>query len=265
MSNNNEILAKLDALTKEVEEKKKKAISNAKTNAIIYGVLVIFVFGYTSFIFAKIKELATPETIAMTVKEQIKKSLPKINDAIIEQTKKNAPILADKAVSAVHEVIPKIEDIIKEVIDEHAKVLVTELKTELFPKFSKIIKENAKDINDSAAALTDETTAQELAKIIVKELDQQIDYNNIIGDEFYEKFNNLTKELDSIASKSPAELTLKEATERRIIVQWIYLIKKGESVQSVATALVQRCSFIWEDLIGNVIPSKDSQVPVFEE
>ncbi len=250
--NNIELVAKVDHLSKVVQEKKNKALSTTKMYAIVYGVIVLFVFGYTSIIFAKLKEYSTPDNISALVKNKIKDSLPGLNQAIISQAKKNAPIIAERAVEAVNEAIPKIEDLVKTVIDDNAKRLILQIKGDMFPKFHKILKENAKAINDSADALTDENTANEIAKSLVKEIEREIDYN-VIGDDFYKKLDSFRAELEKIATKPADKLTMKEAAERRIIVNWIYLVKNGESLQSIASTVTSRCAFVWEDLIGSFV------------
>lgn len=252
MNNNIELLAKVDHLSKVIQEKKNKAVNTTKMYAIVYGVIVLFVFGYTSIILAKLKEYSTPDNISALVKNKIKDSLPGLNQALLSQAKKNAPAIAEKAVEAVNESIPKIEDLVKNVIDENAKRVILQIKGEMFPKFIKIMKENAKAINDSADALTDENTANEIAKTFVKEIEREIDYN-IIGDEFYRKFDSFRAELEKIAVKPADKLTMKEAAERRIIVNWLYLVKNGESLQSIASTITTRCAFVWEDLIGKVV------------
>jgi len=257
MNNNIELLAKVDHLSKVIQEKKNKAISTTKMYAIIYGVIVLFVFGYTSIIFAKIKEYSTPDNISALVKNKIKDSLPGLNQTIIQQAKKNAPIIAERAVEAVNESIPRIEDLVKNIIDDNAKKIILQIKGDMFPKFHKILKANAKAINDSADALTDENTAKEIAKNLVKEIEREIDYN-IIGDEFYKKLDGFRAELEKIATKPLNKLTMKEAAERKIIVNWIYLIKNGESIQSITSTMLSRCSFIWEDLIGKVVQNVDT-------
>jgi len=257
MNNNNiELIAKVDHLSKVMQERKTSAISSTKLYAIIYGVIVLFVFGYTSIIFAKIKEYSTPDNISALVKNKIKDSLPGLNQTLISQAKKNAPIIAEKAVDAVNESIPKIETLVKNIIDQNAKHIILQIKGDMFPKFHKILKDNAKAINDSADALTDEKTAREIAKTLVKEIEREIDYN-VVGDEFYKKLDSFRAELEKIATKPVSQLTMKEAAERKIIVNWIYLIKNGETLQSVTSTIVSRCAFIWEDLIGKVIVTAD--------
>lgn len=258
MNNNIELIAKVDHLAKVIQEKKGKAIGTTKMYAIIYGVIVLFVFGYTSIIFAKIKEYSTPDNISALVKNKIKESLPSLNQALVSQAKKNAPIIAERAVEAVNESIPKIEDLVKNLIDDNAKKIILQIKGDMFPKFHKILKDNAKAINDSADALTDEKTAKEIAKTLVKEIEREIDYN-IIGDEFYKKLDSFRVELEKVATKPANTLTMKEAAERKIIVNWIYLIKNGESLQSVTSTILSRCSFVWEDLIGKVVEKVDTQ------
>ena len=258
MNNSNiELIAKVDHLTKLMQEKKNKAIGTTKMYAIVYGVIVLFVFGYTSIIFAKLKEYSTPDNISALVKNKIKDSLPGLNQALVSQARKNAPIIAERAVEAVNEAIPKIEDLIKGVIDDNAKKIILQIKGDIFPKFHKILKDNAKAINDSANALTDENTAKEIAKTLVKEIEREIDYN-IIGDDFYKKLDGLRAELEKIATKPVNKLTMKEAAERKIIVNWLYLIKNGESLQSITSTFMSRCAFVWEDLLGKVVQNVDT-------
>ncbi len=259
MNNNNiELIAKVDHLSKLVQEKKNKAVSTTKMYAIVYGVIVLFVFGYTSVIFAKLREYSTPDNISALVKNKIKDSLPALNQALIEQARKNGPIIAERAVEAVNESIPKIEDIVKKVVDDNARKIILQIKGDMFPKFNKILKQNAKAINDSADALTDENTAKEIAKTLVKEIEREIDYN-IIGDEFYKKLDSFRVELEKIATKPADKLTMKEAAERKIIVNWLYLIKNGESLQSISSTFLSRCSFIWDDLIGRIVQNVDTE------
>ena len=258
MNNNIELLAKVDHLSKLMQEKKSKAVSTTKMYAIIYGVIVLFVFGYTSIIFSKIKEYSTPDNISALVKNKIKDSLPALNQTIVSQAKKNAPIIAERAVEAVNESIPKIEDLVKGIIDDNAKKIILQIKGDMFPKFNKILKENAKAINDSADTLTDENAAKEIAKTLVKEIEHEIDYN-IIGDDFYKKLDGFRAELEKIATKPANQLTMKEAAERKIIVNWLYLIKNGETLQSITSTIMTRCSFVWEDLIGKVVQKVDTE------
>jgi len=260
MNNNNiELLAKVDHLSKLVQEKKNKAIGTTKMYAIIYGIIVLFVFGYTSIIFAKLKEYSTPDNISTLVRNKIKDSLPGLNETIVSHAKKAAPIIAEKAVEAVNESIPKIEDIVKNLIDDNAKRIIIQIKGEIFPKFTEILKHNAKTINDSADALTDENTANEIAKALVKEIEQEIDYK-IIGDEFYSKLDNFRTELEKIAAKPVDQLTMKEAAERKVIVNWLYLVKNGESLQSISSTFLNKCSFVWEDLFGNILGTAEPGV-----
>ena len=259
MNNSNiELLAKVDHLSKVMQEKKNKAINTTKMYAIVYGVIVLFVFGYTWIIFAKLKEYSTPDNISALVKNKIKDSLPGLNQALVSQARKNAPIIAERAVEAVNEAIPRIEDLIKNVIDDNAKKIILQIKGDMFPKLHKILKENAKAINDSADALTDENTAKEIAKSLVKEIEREIDYN-IIGDDFYKKLDSFRAELEKIATKPANKLTMKEAAERKIIVNWLYLIKNGESLQSITSTFMSRCAFVWEDLIGKVVQNVDTE------
>jgi len=255
MNNNNmELVETLENLTKAVREKKNKAENTTRLYAIIYGILVIFVIAYTSIIFAKIKEYATPDAVSAIVKNKIKDSLPGLDKALLDKARKNAPFIADKAVEAVNDVIPKAEDMIKDVINQNTKLLIAQIKTDIFPQFLKVLRDNEKPISESAKAISDEYVAKELAKTLADDIKREID-NNVICYELFQKLSSVTNELDKIVRKPANELTAKEAAERKIIVNWIFLVKKGDTFNGIINnPSVRKFKFFWEDVIDGIIP-----------
>lgn len=237
---------KIDALSKELKKRKDKAISSAKLAAKIYGILVIFVFGYTWFIFGKLQASVTPDSISAVVNNTLVSNIPAIREKMIDYSKEQGPVLAEKAVEAAHEAIPQVEDIIKKVIDEQVEILITEMKTEIFPQFVDILRKNADEINQHAEVLTDELAVQELAKIIAGELENEINYHI----NAFKTVHELRDQLDKLATKPSDGLTQKEAAERKVLVNWLYLVKNGESLQSLLTLLVQRFSYTMEHFAG---------------
>lgn len=237
---------KLDLLSKELKKRKDKAVSSAKLAAIVYGLLVIFVFGYTWVIFGKLQASVTPDSISAVVNNTLVSAIPTIREKMIVYSKQQGPVLADKAVQAAHEAIPQVEDIIKRVIDRQVEILLTEMKTEMFPQFVDILRKNADEINQHAEVLTDDVAVQELAKIIAEELQNEINYHI----NAFKTVHELRAQLDELAAKPAAKLTRKEAAEREILVNWLYLVKNGESFQSVLTLLVQRFSYALEHFAG---------------
>ena len=62
-------------------------------------------------------------------------------------------------------------------------------------------------------------------------------------------------ELDKIVRKPANELTAKEAAERKIIVNWIFLVKKGDTFNGIINnPSVRKFKFFWEDVIDGIIP-----------
>lgn len=253
MNVDRELIESIESLSKAIGEKKKKAVGTTKLYAIVYALLIVFVVCYTTVIFVKIKEYATPDAVSAMIMNKVKDSLPDLNKAIVDHSRKAAPMIADKAVESVNEAIPKAEEMVKDVIRQYTRQIVVQMKADIFPKFIKILKDNSKQISQSADALTDENTAKELAKTLADEIRREID-NNVICYEFFQKLKEVTGELERIASKPANELTAKEAAERRMIVNWLYLVKKGDTFKGLMNTSMRKFVFFWEDLVNGILP-----------
>jgi hypothetical protein len=247
-----ELRKTIENLAKAVNEKKCASQKTTVFYTVAYAMLALFVVAYTAIIFGKIKEYVTPDAISAVVMNKVRDSLPDVNKAVVSRAKEAAPMIADKAVEAVNNVIPKAEDMIKEALKNYSRVIVVQIKTEVFPQFLKILRDNAKPISESAEALSDEATAKELAKTVADEIRKEID-DKLICYEFFQKLKEVTGELDKISDKPSNELTAKEAAERKLIVCWVYLVKKGD-INGVFNTSLKRLSFFWQDLAGKIVP-----------
>ncbi len=237
MTNTNNIGAKLETLSRQLEERKEKALKNARIAAIVFGILVIFVFGYTTFIFNQIEGLTTNESISGLISSKVSDTIPKIHDKIVEYSHQQVPELTEKLIKMAHDNIPTVEDYVKKTIDKQVESFIAETKKDIFPELMEVLRGHSKDFGENAKIFTDETAAKELIKIISSEFEQKIDYD-IIGDEFFGKFHDLRRQLDELATKPVSEMTRKEMAERNAVMNWMYLISRGESLQSIFAVMI---------------------------
>lgn len=236
------IEAKIEALTKQLEERKEKAASTARLMAVMYGILVIFVFGYTLFIASAIEKQATPGNISAIIRDRVSSVIPSLHSKILSVTEAQAPVITEKALQTAHEYIPKVEDKLKRTVDEHVLVLIKSIKKDLFPELVNVLSAHAKDLSEHADTLTDEVAAKALAEGLVKELDDKVNYE-IIGDEFFGKFHELRNSLDKLASTPVSQMTRKQLAERNTIVHWLYLVKSGDSLHNLFAVFVRDIGF----------------------
>lgn len=261
----NSIEAKIDALSKQIEEKRNKAVRMAKITAIVYAIIVIFVFGYTTFLMSWIQKATTVDNVSAYMQDTLRGMIPQFHQQILKYSKEQIPVLSDKIINLIHENIPAIEDMAKNAVSDSVGKLITEIKDQVFPQFIEVIRANSKEIGEYAEVLTDETATAELAKMIVSEMEKNIDYN-IIKDEFYQQFNTLKKQLDELAEKPVSEMTKKELAERNALVNWMFMMKHGESFQSVLSILIRDFSYSLESFMdGSLFVEDPASVAKAEE
>ncbi len=244
----NPIELKIEALIKQLDQRKEKAVSSARINAVVYGILVIFVFGYTTYIYHMIQKVATPDSISAMIRSQISSAIPDVHKKLMKYAEEQTPVMTEKIIQMAHDKIPEVEKKIQDTIDEQTTSFIKEIKKDLFPEFMDILKGHAKEIGENAKILTDEVAAQELVNTITKELDDKINYE-IVGDEFFGKFHEVRKELDNLATKPLKDMTRKELAERNAIVNWYYLIHNGESLNSVLGSYVSNIGLTFQSIM----------------
>ena len=213
-----ELETKFNGLTEKIALARKKTENSTRISAIVYIVLVLFVFGYTSVILNLLKQKATPDSISAQIRLMIDRDLltdenrKYVTDSCREQT----PVIADALVKLVQDqIMPNVETSVKKLIDAQVDSMIARLEKDVYPEISKVIKEHSEELQQHKD-ITDEQVANELAKILAKDLDREM--GEFINDKLKWRMEKLAKELDEISSKPYSSLTCKEAAERRLIV-----------------------------------------------
>lgn len=244
---------KINDLTAKIENLRKKTQSSTKISSIVYIVLVIFVFAYTSTIMSLVKKKATADSISAQLRLIIDRDL--LTDAnrkwVLDTCKERSPDVADALVEMAHnQIIPTLEIHLKQLVDQQVDSIIVRLDRDVLPELTKVVKEHANDLKTHADDITDEAVAQELAKILAKEFDREM--GNFINDKVKHRMNLLREELDRISEKPYSQLTLKEAAERRMIVNWVFLMEHHEAPQNIFGEMIKGVNGAYEGFMQDL-------------
>jgi flagellin-specific chaperone FliS len=225
---NNELETKVNELVEQISTMKNKNRSSEKITIIVYLILVIFVFFYTSFLMNWIKSTVTPDSISAYSRNLVEDKMltPENHKKIITMCYDNIPIVAEKLVQVTNEkVIPNARVKIKNIINVQVDKLIKHLETNLLPKLHFVMDKNLKALKKHSSIL-DEDVGKELSKVLVANIDKELD--SIINHKVKKRINMLADELNKIALKPIKNLTAKEGAERRVIIYWIFLLENDE-------------------------------------
>jgi hypothetical protein len=243
----NDLERKVDALAAKLDASRKKAVFSTKLTALVYGLLVVFVFAYTNFIVSQLKRAATPDNLSAVVKTTIQQMLPGLRKNVVNSAKESAPKLADYLAGLPKEVTPMVEEKVKGLVDSQIDVVVAAVKTDLVPRLVEVLEANAEAINLTAESLKDQSVANALSLLLVEELEVEMD--KMFNDQFRRTCGELRDQLDQIREKPAASLTQKERVERQLLVSWVFLVEHGDAKSSYGN-VVERVGHMYEFLFG---------------
>ncbi len=244
---NDNVVNKIDSLLKDAEAQKNSVVSSSKLVSIVYVLLAVFVFVYTTILYVKIRAGVKNDSISAIAKNLVSEQLSNVPKMLDDLVDSQAEGLADSMVALIYDQIPTIEQKAKEMVNEYSGSMISQIKTDLFPQFHQIIRDNADDVKVAAEALSDENATKELAKMMVKKISEEIDYSHgLITSEAQGTVNDITKHFSEILKKPAGQLTNKEASQKRLIVNWLYLIDREQGLDKIFKTIINRTGYSWE-------------------
>jgi hypothetical protein len=244
-----EMLKRLESLEKAVATERQKTEKGMMITLVVYGLLVLFVIGYTTYIKNALKSVATPESVAALLSSQVEDRIPQLKEYIKDNAKTQAPIWAAKAVDYTIDMIPQLESIAKDQIDVLVVSLISQFRDEYMPDVVKFCTENLDIAFKNADIVSDEEMAKAVSGILVEELEREVD--NLLTDKFFFKMKELRKEIDKIATTPDAQMNRRELAEKRVILYWTFLVNHAEIGESRFLDMIRFASFFtqaFEDL-----------------
>jgi len=239
--NTNDSEMKCHSLEKTLRKEYEKAIIGVKVTALIYGLLAIFVFAYTSYVYVKIRELATPANVAALAGDYAKEKIPVLKQHLVAQVNANAADWANQLADYAHkELIPQLGDTAKQQLNNLADMLMQEIKTKHLPALKDYLKKNVDEALSHAEIVSDDKIAKAYAVLLVEELDGEVD--KIMDNKIYQQIENLKNEVETLIHKPKAKLTKKEDAEKRVLMYWSYLANHKDMGESLFASKMQAVS-----------------------
>ena len=248
----NELENKLSEIAERLEKTRAKTRFATNLTLFAYIALVAFVFAYTSFLLTWMKNEVSADKISAQMRLQLEKNLltDEKRQKILAYCRGKIPVLADSLALSIHQrLMPAAKTKIIGMLDKQADVLAAKLKKDLLPEIKKFVADHADEFKKHSD-IADERIANELAKALAAEVTKDI--NGVAGGKMERGVVNLKRQLDSIASKPYAKLTKKEAAERRLIVNWVYLMEHGEAPSNVAGAFLESFKNTYDSVLSDL-------------
>ena len=243
---------KIEALSAKIEKMEKQAVSGKKITLTAYILVIVFVFIYTNSIFLWMKQEVSANSLSASMRLMIENNVL-TNDnrqALVKYCKEQAPVWADQLVVMTHEkLIPMMKEKVKGKLDASVDSGIAKLKEELFPAVKQILEDHASEFGKHKD-ITDPLVAQEIAKIIADECDREM--TGIIHDKVKERIHVLRNDLDKLSSLPYSKLTRKQAAERRIIINWVYLMEHHEAPSDIFGEFIKSLNATYDDAVKEI-------------
>jgi len=248
---------RVQALEKMIETQEKRIGRGMKMVAWIYAILIIIVLAYTTYVYKFItkvvKEQTTEEQVVAYARSWCAIELPKHRETAVKKLREQSDMWSKDLVAAVINMIPALEDRLKDHTDMAIASMMVEINKKVMPAFKKQLEADAMTVKQSWDDLGNEAFTKTISEMyfetMAKELDIYWDQHFVKDlEEFQTKLRNITAEGKAVTKKQDAQ--------RRVLVSWAALSKGGDSGKSeVFAALLERV----ENEMSQFLPAKPKQ------
>ena len=229
------IQKKIEELTVSVEERSIRYHRAMVFTGIIYAILVILVFGYTSYLYHQITSLATPDNLSQFLVNSARAQLPAVRADARERMKPLAAAVAREVVSGGLSMIPSAGTYARAAIDEQVDVLLDEFEKNDMPVIESALDEAVTDVLAKESAMDSDALAVEITRNVSEKIGGELD--KLINSDFYGSVGSLKSDLDKLRTKDAKELTSRDVAEREFLFCWLRLSDIAESGASEASFL----------------------------
>lgn len=215
------IQKKIEELTISVEERSVRYRRGMILTGIIYAVLVVFVFGYTSYIYRQISELTTPDNLSQFAVNSIRAQFPTVREGAKKQMQPVAAAIAREAVSGGLGMIPNAGAYARATIDERVDSLLDDFEKKDMPIIEAALDQALSEVLAGDGAKDPDALSQAISKKVSAKIGKELD--KIINSEFYASVGSLQNDLDKLRTKEAKTLTSRDFAERQFIFCWLRL------------------------------------------
>ena len=215
------IQKKIEELTISVEKRSIRYRRSMILTGVIYAVLVVFVLGYTSYIYHQITELSTPENLSQFVVNSVRAQFPTVREGAKEQMQPAAAALAREVVSGGLGMIPNAGAYARGTVDEQVDAVLDAFEEKDMPVIESVLDQALAEVLAKDGAKDAETISQALTKSVSSKVNEELD--KVINGEFYVTVGALRTKVDKLRDKDTATLTSRDFAERQFIFCWLRL------------------------------------------
>lgn len=215
------IQKKIEELTISVEQRSIRYRRSMILTGIIYGILVVFVFGYTSYIYRQITELSTPENLSQFMVNSVRAQFPSVREGAKKQMQPLASAIAREVVSGGLGMIPSAGAYARAVIDEQIDAVLDEFEKKDMPVIEAALDQAVTEVLAKNEIKDSDALSQAITKRVSAKIGEELD--KIVNGEFYASVGKLETDLDKLRTKEAKSLTSRDFAERQFIFCWLRL------------------------------------------
>lgn len=265
---NDLLIARIAALEAWSEKQERRARRSFFWSAVVYGLLVLFVLGYTLIIVPILKELTTPTALGEQAYAWLQTEVPAQRRALVSYCMDSSPAWSQSGVELVKSAVPALEGHIKAVLDTYSTKLADGLKSDLGPALTKAVTARTPELKAKYEELKKTDKGLEvpgtLAALLSQEMDKYLTTDFVIATE------KLQTQLQDLATRPESQLTRREEAQRRALSAWTVLSEEGEMGQGFLDELMGKANQLFvryfskeerTDAGGKTAPAADPNPP----
>ncbi|MCK5802919.1 MAG: hypothetical protein KAI66_08805 [Lentisphaeria bacterium] len=222
----NNLLTNIETIEIWAERQERRARRSVMVSAIIYGVLALFVAGYTLIVVPLLKDLTTPTALGEQAHGWLQTELPTQRRALVDYCLTSSPMWAENGMELVKGAVPTLEKHITDTLDSYTERLAGHLRTELVPRLSEAVTRDASKLKTQYEELKKANKDQEIPVLLATLLDAEMD--KYLNNEFVTATEGLQVQLRQLATKPESQLTRREDAQRQAIRAWAVLSEHGD-------------------------------------
>jgi len=243
------IQKKIEELTISVEQRSIRYHRAMVLTGIIYAVLVVLVFGYTSYLYRQIVSLATADNLSQFLVNSARAQFPAVRADAKAQMQPVAAAVAREVVSGGLNIIPNAGTYARAAINEQVDSLLDQFEKTDMPIIESALDEAVTDVLSKESAKDSEALSQEISRHVSGKIAEELD--KLINADFYNSVGNLKNSLDKLRTKNAKELTSRDFAEREFLFCWLRLTdiaETGASETSILSTVSELAKSVSESL-----------------
>jgi len=188
-----------------------------KRISIIAPIVVLIVIGYFNFIYATIKQLVEPTTLAALIEIKIVELVPQVTKSIEQELIASSPQITRRVIDSLIQSAPKARAESENFLLGTTDNLMTQMRSDFSEIVLRSIREHKQGMQELIKDLKDEKKKKELSQAMSIKIKDSLNDDSVkeFLDTHYQVLKNIQEELEHLASSQ--ELTEEQMLKKEII------------------------------------------------